>query len=69
MAATRGVSVSWSGESRTATRRGESERVGWGIVKEMKREGVKVSKVDASKAITHYLLVLNMLLCSATTAM
>lgn len=53
MAPTRGESVGWIGESSTATRRGESEHVGWGIVKEMKREGVMLSKVDASRAITH----------------
>jgi len=51
MAPTRGNSLGWSGESSTATRRSEFEHDGWGIVKEMNREGVKVSKVDASRAI------------------
>lgn len=57
MAATRGDSVGWMGESRTATRRSELGSFdGWGKVKVMKRDGVKVSKVVGSSAMGVYFL-------------
>ena len=55
MAATRADSVGWMGESRTATRRSEMGSFdGWGKVKVMKRDRVKVSKVVGSSAMGVY---------------
>lgn len=60
MAATRGDSGVGIGESRTATRSSESERVGLGIVKEMNREGLMVSKVATSSAIARAIDLLHL---------